>query len=167
MDYSEKRPKLKIVLTKADLFLEVIGWGTLVTMWLLVILNYSNLPDTIPVHYNNEGVIDGYGHKSLIWMLPIVASILFVGMTILSKFPHIFNYMTTITQDNALRQYSITTRMIRYVKFILIIIFGYFAFKTIQIAIGESNELVYYFSPLMCGLIFVLLTYFYALLKRR
>lgn len=164
----EKRQKLKIYLTKIDLFFEVVGWGVLVAMWLVVLLNYSNLPDTIPVHYNELGIIDGYGHKSSIWMLLVVASCLFIGMTILNKFPLICNYLTVIRQDNELRQYTIVTKMIRYAKFILVIIFGYLAFKTIRIALGIGNELGHFFMPLMIGLIFIpFIYYFYALIRKK
>lgn len=162
------RPRLKIPLTKADKLQEVVGWGVLVGMWLMVILNYTNLPDTIPVHYNSSGIIDGYGHKSYIWILPLVAALLFIGLTILNRFPHIFNYLTTITQENALRQYTIATRMIRYVKIILTIIIGFIVFKTIKIAFGQSQELGYYFTPLIIGLIFTpLIYYIYALIRTK
>lgn len=127
------------------------------------------MPSTIPTHFNSEGVIDGYSDKSSIWMLPLVVSVLYIGMTILNMFPHIFNYTTTITDDNALRQYTITIKMIRYVKSILTIIFGYIIFKTIQISIGESSGgLGHYFTPLMLSLVFLpLIYYFYALIKKR
>ena len=37
------------------------------TIW--VACRYGSLPDRIPVHYGADGVIDGYGSKSTIWML--------------------------------------------------------------------------------------------------
>ncbi|MFM7765447.1 MAG: DUF1648 domain-containing protein, partial [Sphingomonadales bacterium] len=119
-----------------------------------------NLPDTIPTHYNGAGQADGFGGKGYILTLPLIATVLFIGLTILNKFPHIFNYPTNITQDNALRQYTNATRLIRYLKFIIAVIFGLIAFKTIQNANGQADGLGIWFLPLTLGLIFIPLTYY-------
>lgn len=155
-----ERPKLKLELTTFDKTLEILGWTSILAIWVLTITNYTNLPDTIPIHYNGAGQADGFGGKAAILTLPLIATVLFVGMTILNKFPHIFNYPTNITQDNALRQYTNATRMIRYLKFIIVIIFGLIAFKTIQNANGQAVGLGIWFLPLTLGLIFIPLTYF-------
>lgn len=156
----EERPKIKLELTAADKTLEIIGWLLIISVWGLTITNYENLPDTIPTHYSEAGKADGFGGKATILTLPLIATVLFVGLKILNKFPHIFNYPTNITQDNALRQYTNATRMIRYLKLIIVVIFGLIAFKTIQNANGEAIGLGIWFLPLTLGLIFIPLTYF-------
>lgn len=153
-----ERPKLKLELTTFDKTLEILGWTSILTIWVLTIINYTNLPDTIPIHYNGAGQADGFGGKTTILTLPLIATVLFIGLTILNKFPHVFNYPTNITQDNALRQYTNATRMIRYLKFSIVIIFGLIAFKTIQNANGEADGLGIWFLPLTLGLIFIPMT---------
>ncbi|MGV8137823.1 MAG: DUF1648 domain-containing protein [Mangrovibacterium sp.] len=155
-----KRPKIKIELTTADKAVELIGWFMLLAIWIFTIFSYSNLPDTIPTHYNGEGKADRFGNKINILTLPSVATILFVGMTILNKFPYIFNYPTKITEENAFRQYNNATRMIRYLKIILVVLFGLIAFRTIQSTSGQSFCLGVWFLPLTTGLIFIPLAYF-------
>ncbi|QKG81194.1 DUF1648 domain-containing protein [Tenuifilum thalassicum] len=155
-----QRPKLKLELTTFDKTLEILGWSSILAIWVLTIINYTNLPDTIPIHYNGAGQADGFGGKATILTLPLIATVLFVGMTILNKFPHIFNYTTNITQDNALKQYTNATRMIRYLKLIIVIIFGLIAFKTIQNAHGQADGLGVWFLPLTLGLTFIPLTYY-------
>lgn len=154
------RPRIRIELTVTDKAIEIIGWFALLAIWVLAISNYSNLPDTIPTHYNGVGNADGFGNKTNILILPIIASILFVGITIINKFPYIFNYPTQITVENALRQYTNATRMLRFMKLILAILFGLFTFKTIQGANGQSFGHGVWFLPLTLGLIFIPLTYF-------
>ena len=156
----EVRPKIKLELTTADKAFELVGWLSIAAVWILTIKSYNNLPDTIPIHYNTLGQADGFGGKSNILTLPIIATILFVGMTILSKFPHIFNYPINITNENALSQYTNATRLIRYLKLILVILFGLIAFKTIQNANGQAVGLGVWFLPLTLGLIFIPLIYF-------
>ena len=163
----EKRPKYKLVLTITDKSLEIIGWLLIIAVWALTIINYSKLPSVIPIHYNLTGQADGFGGKGTIITLPIIATILFVGMTVLNRFPHIFNYPTTITKDNALRQYTNATRMIRVLKLIIVIIFGLIAYQTIQNATGQANGLGEWFLPLILALIHIPLIYFVVKSYRR
>jgi uncharacterized membrane protein len=156
----KERPRLNLELTQADKSVEIIGWLLIFAIWGLTILNYQNLPDTIPIHYNVAGVADGFGDKWMIFTLPIVATVLFVGLTILNKFPHILNYPTEITADNALRQYTNVTRLIRYLKVIIVVIFGLITFLTIRHANGQTDGLGIWFLPLTMGLIFMPLIYF-------
>lgn len=154
------RPKIKLELTTIDKTFEILGWTSILTIWVLTITNYTNLPDTIPIHYNGVGQADGFGGKGNILTLPLIATILFIGLTILNKFPHFFNYPTNITADNALRQYTNATRLIRYLKFIIVIIFGLIALQTIRNVNGQTSGLGMWFLPLILGLIFIPLTYF-------
>ncbi|MEQ1586587.1 MAG: DUF1648 domain-containing protein [Cyclobacteriaceae bacterium] len=156
----EVRPKIKLELTTADKTFEIVGWLLIVAVWGLTITNYSNLPSTIPTHFNASGQADGFGGKSTILTLPLIATILFIGLTVLNGFPQVFNYPTNITHDNAFRQYTNATRLIRYLKLIIVFIFGLIAFKTIQNANGEADGLGVWFLPLTMGLIFIPLTYF-------
>ncbi|MCC5946437.1 MAG: DUF1648 domain-containing protein [Bernardetiaceae bacterium] len=156
----DNRPKIKLELTTIDKTLELLGWLAIIAIWVLAISNFAKLPDTIPIHYNSVGEADGFGDKTNILILPIIATILFVAMTILNKFPHVFNYPTEITRDNALSQYTNATRIIRYLKFLIVVSFAFIVFKTIQSANGEATELGVWFLPLFIGLIFIPLTYF-------
>lgn len=144
----------------ADKIIEIAGWILIVTVWVLIIKNYSSLPATIPTHYNAAGQADGFGGKATILTLPIIATILFVGLTILNKFPHVFNYPIDITQDNAFRQYTNATRLTRYLKLIITFIFGMIVLKTIQMANGETNGLGVWFVPLTMALTFIPVIYF-------
>lgn len=156
----QQRPKIKLELTTADIIFEIAGWFLVLAVWGFTITNYSILPETIPTHYNAAGQADGFGGRSTIFTLPLLATILFVGMTILNRFPHIFNYPLNITQENAYIQYSNATRLIRYLKLILIVIFGFIVFLTIQNSKGEANGLGIWFLPFSIGLIFIPLAYY-------
>lgn len=156
----EKRPKIKIKLTITDKIFEGIGWLLLLTVWGMTIMSYPTLPDIIPIHYNGAGQADGFGDKGNIFTLPLIATILFVGLTVLNKFPDIFNYPIQITAENAQKQYTYATRLIRYLKFIIVIIFGIIAFVTIRSASGHTDGPGVFFLPLTLVPIFILLVYF-------
>ncbi len=156
----EERPKIKLIPTTADKLMELLGWLILLALWTLTICHYSTLPETIPTHYNAAGEADDFGGKTSIIRLPIIATLLFIGITVLNRYPHIFNYPTAITQDNALRLYTLATRMLRYLKLVLVLVFGGIEFMTIQHATGKAAGLGGWFLPLTAGLIFIPLIYF-------
>ena len=117
-----KRPRIELKLTQIDKILEIFGWIAIFGIWTLTLTNYFELPEIIPTHYNGTGKADGFGNKANILTLPIVSTILFVGMTILNKYPHVFNYQSEITDENALHQYTNATRMMRVLKLVIVLI---------------------------------------------
>ena len=156
----EERPKLKIQLSPTDKVFELLGWGALLALWVWTGTSYSSLPDTIPTHFNAAGEADGFGRKASIVGLPLIATLLYIGLTLLNRVPHIFNFPTPVTPDNALRQYTNATRMIRYLKLILVLVFAGISFQTIQQANGTGEGLGLWFLPLTLVLIFMPLIYF-------
>lgn len=102
----KQRPIIKLELTTTDKAIELLSWISIMAIWLLTIISYTNLPDIIPTHYNAEGDADGFGGKRMILIEPIIATFIFFGMTILNKFPHTYNYLTEITTENALKHYT-------------------------------------------------------------
>ena len=156
----EERPKITLIPTTADKLVELLGWLILLALWGLTISHFSTLPDTIPTHFNASGEADGFGSKASIIGLPVIASLLFVGLTVLNRYPHIFNYPTAITEDNALRLYTLAMRMLRYLKLVLVLVFGGIEFMTIQHATRKAAGLGAWFLPLTLVLIFIPLIYF-------
>lgn len=156
----EERPKITLIPTTADKMVELLGWLILLALWGWTFTHYSTLPDTIPTHFNASGEADGFGSKASIIGLPLISTLLFIGLTVLNRYPHIFNYPTAITQDNAFRLYTLATRMLRYLKLVLVLVFGGIEFMTIQNATGKAAGLGVWFLPLTLVLIFLPLIYF-------
>lgn len=148
----KKRPQADIPLTSIDMAAEIAGWVLLIAVWLLTMTSYGSLPDTIPTHFNAAGEVDGYGHKQTLLGIPIILSVLFVGMTILNRYPHIFNYPTAITEENYLRQYTQATRLIRYLKLTIVLIFGLVIYFILRSVRGQSEGLGVWFVPAILAL---------------
>ncbi len=154
------RPKIKLKQTKTDILVEVFGWVSLVAFWAFVLVNYANLPDTIPTHFDYAGKADGFDDKESVFELLLVATVIFIGMTILGKFPHIFNYPTEITEENALKQYTNATRLLRYIKLIILVVFGVITLQSVRVANGQINDIGSWLLPGTLGLIFIPVFYF-------
>jgi uncharacterized membrane protein len=153
-------PKTKIVITIGDKIIESIAWLLLCTMWVYIIIVYENLPDTIPIHYNALGSPDNFGKKWMILSLPIVSTVLFIGLTFLNYFPETFNYPIKINEDNALVQYTYATRLIRYLKLVIVFIFGLTLFQTTRYPLNQNDGLGIWFLPMVLGLIFIPLIFY-------
>lgn len=141
-------------LTKLDLGIELLGWLLLAGIWFITITNFSELPETITIHYNTVGEADGLGNKWNILILPTIATVLLIGMSVLNRFPHDFNYAKNITEENAFQQYTQATRLIRFLKLSIVLLFGIIVFETIQSAPGDSYGFGMWFLPLTLVIIF-------------
>ena len=155
-----KRPRIKLQLNQTDKVLEIIGWISVFGIWALPLINYFDLPEIIPIHFNGAGKADGFGNKTHIFILPIISTLLFIGLTILNKRPHVFNYPGQITKENAVHQYTYATRMMRVLKLVIVLLFGLIVFKTIQNVNGHADGLGTWFLPFTIGVFIILTLYF-------
>ena len=60
-----ERPIIKLQLTTTDKVFEILGWVSIITIWVLTITNYANLPGKIPIHYNGAGQAEALGEKTI------------------------------------------------------------------------------------------------------
>jgi uncharacterized membrane protein len=157
---TEKRPQIKIQKTKIERSIDFLTWLIVTALCVYTIVEYTHLPKTIPIHFNSAGVADGFGNKSTILTLPIILVFLTILMSLISKFPHHFNYPNKITPENALRQYKLATNLIRYLKLAIVFIFSQITVSTIWIANGKKTGLGVWILPLDVGIIFTLIILF-------
>ena len=155
-----KRPRMKLQLNQTDKILEIVGWISVFGIWALPLINYFDLPEIIPIHFNGAGKANGFGNKTHIFVLPIISTLQFIGLTILNKRPHVFNYPSQITKENAFRQYTNATRMMRVLKLVIVLLFGLIVFRKIQIINGHADGLGTWFLPFTIGLFIILTIYF-------
>ncbi|MBY0436435.1 MAG: DUF1648 domain-containing protein [Cyclobacteriaceae bacterium] len=154
------RPRINIRMTPVDWALEIIciaGIG-LTVFW--IASSYPKLPDTIPIHFGSSGVANGFGSKSMLWILPIVMGVTYIIQTIAVRFPHLFNYPIAITEENAARQYKNQVLMIRVLKPILVLIFLYISYATIQNGLGVMHSLSPWLLPVTLVFVFGTIAFF-------
>ncbi len=145
------RPKIKVPFETVDIIVELISVTLLIGMLVYVAISYSDLPEIIPSHFNAQGEVDGYSKKMMIWLLPVIGAVLYVGLFILNKYPHIHNYMVNITEENALKNYRFSTRIVRITNLFVIITFAIVVYAMIQSAHGHHIEFGSWFLPFVIG----------------
>ena len=113
---------------------------------LYVIITWKNIPDMIPGHYNIAGEIDKYSSKNSIWILIVVQILLFTMMSVLERFPNIWNTGVKITEENRERVYTNLRNMQTYLKMMIMI---YFSYMTLQSIAGERLNSISVFAFLI------------------
>jgi len=140
--------------------IEIANLAILVLTWVYISLSYSELNSEIPVHFNASGEADRYGDKRSIFLLPLISTMLFIGLSVLNKYPHIFNYPTEITKENAKRQYRNATNLIRILNLIIGFIFAYIIYETINTKTENSKTIGEWFLPTFIIIINIPTLYF-------
>jgi uncharacterized membrane protein len=143
----ETRPKIRPDHTPFDKKLELTCTLFLIVIWCFTVYAYLKLPETIPTHFTASGIANDYGSKTSFLILPIIATLIYLGLTQINKYPYIFNYTIKITEENAQKQYTIATRMLRYLKLVVLIIFSLIILFIYLTTIGITNGLGFWFFP--------------------
>ena len=121
---------------------------------------YSRLPNSIPTHFNFSGEPDGWGAKTSLLFTPLIGAVAYVSLTVLSRFPHKFNYLWVITESNARRQYILSRRMLSAVKLVLVFSFSYMTWSMIRTALGSQRGLSPFFTILQIPVLAAILVYY-------
>lgn len=143
------RPRIEIEKDASDWVIEIVGFLFLAGLILIPLIYFYDLPDRIPSHYNASGEVDGFSSRNSLWMLPAIGLIMFVGMYVLTKYPHIYNYPTEITEENAERQYRGAIKLVRVLNTLTVGAFLYLSTNSILGAISEDYGLGFWFIPVL------------------
>ena len=153
---NNKRPRIKVPFETVDVIIELISVTLLILMWVYCIVNYMELPDTIATHFNGAGEPDGFGSKQTVWIIPIIATVMYIGLFFLNKYPHMHNYMVNITEENALKNYKFSTRIVRIVNFLCVLLMIYITYMIVESAFGKQFNLGTWFVPIVISVSIIL-----------
>lgn len=150
----EKRPKFKIAYSIYEIIMESVSIMAIFINIGLLLKYYTLLSNTIPTHFNAAGAPDRYGSKSSIFVLPIIVFIMYFFLTLLSRFPNIYNYPKPITRENAKYQYRCARQLMIIIKTEIMICFTYIEWTIIKVVLGNSNGLGLWFLLIFLTIIF-------------
>ena len=127
--------------------------GLLYGVWVLA-SHYAGLPERVPTHFGLAGEPDGYGSKSISWVVILIGALLYAGLTVMNRFPHTFNYLFAITEVNYERQYRMARRFVRILKAEMTWTFGWIERGIVGLPAGDSPGLGPVFLPAVLVVIF-------------
>jgi len=154
------RPGFELAKDNIDHILEIIAVFGLVVLTILPIIYFNKLPERIPIHFGFNGEPDGFGSKIFILVIPFVGILLFTMMLWINKYPHTFNYLPKITNENAHQQYRLATKLIRVLNALITCMFAYITHTIIQTALGNKNGFSSSFIVIFVILIFAIIGFY-------
>lgn len=151
---SNVRPIFALPRSSFEVSLDIFGAMGLLFMVGMIVFYWSSLPEQIPSHYRVSGRPDAWSGKNILLVLPIISAALYIGLTVLSRYPQIYNYPWPITVENAPRQYRLARQMVIVLKTAIVWLFAYVNWQTIQTALGRAQGLGETFLPIFLLIIF-------------
>ena len=155
------RPVISLRLSPLSIAGELAAAIAILLAVLIIVHFWAVLPDRIPIHFGFSGKPDAWGDKLMIWLLPTVATIMFVTLTAVSRYPHTFNYPVRITEENARHQYLLARSFLVWLKAEICWLFAFIVRQQILVALGNaqrfSMELVLGMTVLIFGTVGVYL----------
>ncbi|MFC4307064.1 DUF1648 domain-containing protein [Cohnella boryungensis] len=154
MPTNADKPKLNLPVTVHERLLNTLTFLTIACGIVYLLMQWSSLPDRIPIHFNGKGEADGWGSKWTLTALPLIGVVLCAGMALLSRYPHHYNYPVRITMENAARQYLLSRKMLAWVNLALAVTFVWIEWQTVDSANGGSASLGWAFVLFLMAVIF-------------
>ena len=140
---------MKVKNTVFDYVLDIVCWALTIGIPVYLLINWNQIPDSIPMHYDAMGNVDRWGDKGELIVLPIITLIMCLAISIIERFPQIWNTGVKITEENQERVYRALKNMVKITKLIVI---ADFSFMTIYSLL--ARDLPVLFTPVVLVLVF-------------
>ncbi len=144
-DNPSQRPRIEVPRTGPDYAGEALSLaGALTNVWLLVLI-WADLPDQTPRQFFLSLGPDAWSGR---WsaVIPIgIALTMYIGLTLLKRVPHAFNYPWPITEQNARIQYRLSRSMLTWLKAVIVWMFVAIVWSDARVAAGAAGTV----SPYM------------------
>lgn len=141
--------------TKYEIAVNVVSLLLLIGTLIYLGINWTTIPEKIPGHYNASGEVDRWGNKTELFFMPVMAWILFGGLSVAERFPKLWNTGVQVTEKNKERIYPIFKNLLVTVKLLIVVVFTFLTINSIQ-----GNNLPIWFLPVYLILMFGSIIYF-------
>jgi uncharacterized membrane protein len=139
---------MKLKYTKLQIGLELTALLLVVSFILFVSVQWDQLPQRIPGHFNAMGEVDRWGNKREFLMLPIIGALLYLFMTVISFFPQTWNVPVKVTERNKAAVYQCVKSTLILIKIELLAVLFY-----ITAYIANAQALPIAFLPVMLTIV--------------
>lgn len=146
------RPKIKVPLEPIDIIADLISLSLLITLIIFTAVQIQDMPETIPTHFNFEGEADDFGSKYSMSILPGIGIIMFILFNVLNRYPYIHNYMVNITEENVLKNYRFSTRILRFVLLFVLLLFAYIQYTVVRYVENDGVAFSNWLVPIIFGI---------------
>lgn len=153
--FNENRPVLQIPKTLSERMWNVVGATLFIASIIYIFLKWGSLPSEVPAHFDGAGVVNRYGSKFEMLILPIIGLFTWVLLEVLERKPHIHNYPARLNASNAEAFYKSSRKLLNMVKNTCLILFAIISIQTVRIGLGEITSLGVWFLPMLLVVMFL------------
>ena len=114
-----------------------------------LVLYWKDIPQKVPMHFNAAGQIDRWGSKAELLILPVIAWLLYLLMTVVEQFPGAWNTGVKVTEENRERVYALLGHMLSTLKFLIMVMFAW-----ITLWCALAKPLPVWFLPVVLAAVF-------------
>jgi hypothetical protein len=138
-DNLSQRLRRDVPRTFADYIAEVAALTGVFSGLMLLGMIWGDLPGEIPRHFGLTGEPTAWAGRWSAVGPVIIAVALYVGLTLLARVPHVFNYPFPITEQNAAIQYRLGRSMVIWLKAICVWMMISIVWSQARVALGDAE----------------------------
>jgi len=137
-----------------DILVTIICLIILVGTVIYLIVSWSSIPDQIPGQFSADGTVARWDSKGILVIAPIISWVLFLGMSLVERFPQVWNTGVRVTEENQFRVYRAVKGLIRTTKLATVILFS-----VIVIIQSTAQSLPGWLMPVFLAALAILIIY--------
>ena len=108
---------------------------------------YSRLPERIATHFNGEGMANGFGAKSTLWVLVGIAALLYGILSAISLLPRVVNLKRPLAPEREKVVMAESMAMVGWIKAVVCWMFAYLCLAMVRNGMGLQVGLGAWFLP--------------------
>lgn len=133
---------------------ELIAMAGLVFAAAVVADFYSRLPERIATHFNGEGMANGFGAKSTLWVLVGIAVLLYGILSAISLLPRVVNLKRPLAPERERVVMAESMAMVGWIKVVVCWMFAYICLAMVRNGMGLQVGVGAWFLPVTLVVVF-------------
>jgi Protein of unknown function (DUF1648) len=114
---------------------------------------YSRLPERIATHFNEAGVANGFGAKSVLWLLVGLSIWSYAMMSIINFLPPTVNSWKPLTVTQERSVWGDVVAMVGWIKLEMVWMMAYLCLAVVRNGLGLQVGLGRTFTPVLLGVV--------------
>ena len=140
-----RKTAMRKTLESAALLLLLFSWAVTAR----AIVGRNPLPARIATHFNAAGQPDGWGTPGMLWLLPVVAAVIYMLITLVGRYPGAFNFPMRTTPAARRQLEGVALNLIGWLKVEVIGLFAWIQYETVHFARLGQGTLPTLFLPVV------------------
>jgi uncharacterized membrane protein len=133
---------------------ELIALAGLVFAGAVVADFYSRLPERIATHFNEAGMANGFGAKSILWVLVGVAVLLYLTLTVIGGLSRVVRLQRPLAPEREKVVLAESMAMVGWIKVVVCWMFAYICLAMVRNGMGLQVGLGAWFLPVTLVVVF-------------